>query len=113
MNKASQVLEKIIAHIQKTIGYCADKSYDDFLENTMLQEACVFNVLQIGELSNLLDRAFFDQYPDIPWRSMYGMRNRLVHDYDGVKLRIVWDTITEDFPKLLPRLKEIHETLNQ
>lgn len=112
MNKTIQILEKIIAHIQRTLTYCADTTYADFLQNTMLQEACIFNVLQIGELTNLLDRSIVKQYPDIPWHSMYGMRNRLVHDYDGVNLHIVWETITEDFPGLLSRMKEILEKMD-
>ena len=101
MNKTAQIIEKIIAHMQKTLGYCDGKTFEDFLDDSMLQEACVFNVLQIGELSNLLDRTFYAAHPSIPWHSMYGMRNRLVHDYDGIKLRIVWDTITGDYPELL------------
>ena len=71
------------------------------MDNRMLQEACIFNLLQIGELSKLgLDAGFMTSYPHIPWRQMYGMRNRLVHDYEGIRLQIVWETISTDFPSL-------------
>ena len=52
-----------------------------------------FNILQIGELSrNALNDDFKDAHPEIPWRQMYGLRNRIVHDYEDVRLKIVWDT---------------------
>ena len=63
----------------------------------MLHEACVFNLLQIGEMTNHLSAEFRESHPDIPWRLMVGLRNRLVHDYDGIRLMIVWETITSDF----------------
>ena len=78
------------------------------MDNRMLQEACIFNLLQIGELSKLgLDEGFVVSYPHIPWRQMYGMRNRLVHDYEGIRLQIVWETISTDFPSLKTSLEAI------
>lgn len=111
-NKDRQVLAKIIAHIDHTVEYCAGQSFDSFMENRMLQEACIFNVLQIGELSKVgLSDAFTSQYPQIPWKQMYGMRNRLVHDYEGIRLKVIWETISEDFPMLRNQLQEIWEQL--
>ena len=78
------------------------------MDNRMLQEACIFNLLQIGELSKLgLDAGFMTSYPHLPWRQMYGMRNRLVHDYEGIRLQIVWETISTDFPSLKASLEAI------
>ena len=78
------------------------------MNNRMLQEACIFNLLQIGELSKLgLDAGFMTSYPHIPWRQMYGMRNRLVHDYEGIRLQIVWETISTDFLSLKASLEAI------
>mgnify|MGYP004556210745 CR=1 FL=1 len=107
-NKDCRVLAKIISHIDHTLEYCAGYDFDSFMENRMLQEACIFNVLQIGELSKIgLSSAFTSQYPQIPWKQMYGMRNRLVHDYEGIRLKIIWSTISEDFPMLRDQLQEI------
>ena len=70
------------------------------------REACVFNLLQIGELAHRgLEDSFIAAHPNLPWRQIYGMRNRIVHDYDGVRLQIVWQTITEDFPPLIACFK--------
>ena len=78
------------------------------MNNRMLPEACISNLLQIGELSKLgLDAGFMTSYPHIPWRQMYGMRNRLVHDYEGIRLQIVWETISTDFLSLKASLEAI------
>ena len=50
----------------------------------MLVEACVFNLSQIGELVRHLDRDFIEQHSDVPWAQMRGLRNRIIHDYEGV-----------------------------
>ena len=106
--KSRQILQKIITHIDHTLEYCQGETFESFMSNRMLQEACIFNILQIGELSKLgLDEGFTRQYPDIPWHQMYGMRNRLVHDYEGVRLRIVWETISKDFGPLKATLESI------
>lgn len=111
-HKTRQTLEKMLLRMERTLGYCAGQTFDAFQSNQMLQEACVFNFLQIGELANAgLDEAFVSAHPDLPWRQMYGMRNRIVHDYDGVRLTIVWDTITEDFPLLISKLRALLASL--
>ena len=106
--KSRQILQKIITHIDHTLEYCQGETFESFMNNRMLQEACIFNILQIGELSKLgLDEGFTRQYPDIPCHQMYGMRNRLVHDYEGVRLRIVWETISKGFGPLKATLESI------
>ena len=107
-DKSRRILEKIVAHIDHTLEYCQGQTFESFMDNRMLQEACIFNLLQIGELSKLgLDAGFIASYPHIPWRQMYGMRNRLVHDYEGIRLQIVWETISTDFPSLQASLEAI------
>lgn len=104
-NRFEQIREKIIHHIERTISYCQDASSEDFFNNPMMQEACILNVLQIGELAaKAIEWGIDAEYPDIEWRQMRGMRNRIVHDYDGVRLEIVWETIRNDFPALREKL---------
>ena len=106
-DKDLQIIEKIIKRVCTTLRYCEDETQDSFHGNTMLQEACVFNLLQIGELANHLSSEFTAANASIPWHQMVGLRNRLVHDYDGIRLTIVWETITNDFPKLRPQLEKL------
>lgn len=87
------IVEKIIKYIDKITSYTANCTYESFSENTMLTEACVFNLGQIGELSNKLDDDFKNINDTVPWKVLYGLRNRLVHDYEGVNLILIWDII--------------------
>ena len=106
--KDTVIINRINERIERTIAYCKDVTFDDFERNTMLQEACVFNILQIGELSKRgLSDSLIDTHPEIPWKQLNGLRNRIVHGYEGVRLNIVWDTITEDFPSLLIQLRNM------
>ena len=105
-NRDKKVLDKILQHINSTMSYCEDcNSLQDFEADSMRVEACVFNLMQIGELAktSLSDEAK-KQIANIPWNQLYGMRNRIVHGYDGVEMTIVWDTIVEDLPVLKEEL---------
>ena len=73
----------------------------------MRVEACVFNLMQIGELAKTeLSDEMKAEIKTIPWKQIYGMRNRIVHGYDGVDMRIVWDTILYDLPGLEKEIKK-------
>ncbi|MGE4214614.1 MAG: DUF86 domain-containing protein [Anaerotignaceae bacterium] len=111
-DKDKIVLNKIIERINSVLLYCKECNYETFEANTMLVEACVFNILQIGELSKQsLSDEFKEEYCDIPWKQLNGMRNRIVHGYEGIKLNIVWDTINENFPELKEQLIIIQQKL--
>ena len=104
--KDQRVLGKIQQHIDSILTYCQDcGSLKDFQNDTMLVEATVFNLMQIGELAKeeLSDSAK-TAISTIPWHQLYGMRNRIVHGYSGINLQIVWDTVREDIPKLRDEL---------
>ena len=73
----------------------------------MRVEACVFNLMQIGELAKTaLSDEIKSQLTAIPWKQLYGMRNRIVHGYSGVDMRIVWDTIHDDLPALKEEIEK-------
>lgn len=106
VSKFDQISARISNHVRHTLEYCSGVTRESFLENRMLQEACIFNVLQIGELAaRAIEYGIDREHPDIPWRKMRGMRNRIVHDYEGVRLDVVWETIQDDFPQLLTLLE--------
>ena len=70
-----------------------------------LEMPIFFNLGQLGEISHRLTDEFLAQNAAIPWKAIYGMRNKIIHDYDGVNLKVVWETITEDLPELATQLK--------
>lgn len=106
--KNQQALRKMIGYIDKILRYCECRDYGSFSSDNMLVDACVFNLSQIGELVQKLDVDFRTEHTDIPWRQMSGLRNRIVHDYEGVNLLLVWDIVTDDLPELHRQLSDLH-----
>jgi len=105
--KDREVLLKIEKHIRHAIDYTVKyDSLNAFEQDEMCVEATVFNLMQIGELTKFsLSDDYKQSIQTIPWKQMYGMRNRIVHGYDGVDLKIVWDTVKEDLPDLLVEIR--------
>lgn len=105
------IVEKMIKYIQKILMYIEGFDYNSFSQNTMLVEACVFNLGQIGELANKIDKEFETEHNQIPWRVLYGLRNKIVHDYEGVNLNLIWDIVQVDLCDLEIKLSELYGEL--
>lgn len=101
------IVEKLIAYTEKLLQYCDGLDYEQFSADTKLVEACVFNLIQMGELANRVDDDFAQAHPDIPWKLLYGLRNRIVHDYEGVNLHLIWEIIDGDLVPLRAALLQI------
>jgi uncharacterized protein with HEPN domain len=65
----------------------------------------------LGEAARKVSGALRDAHPEIPWHNISGMRNKVVHEYFVVDLKVVWETAVSDVPALLPGLKRIREEL--
>jgi uncharacterized protein with HEPN domain len=77
------------------------KSLNDFDGDSLKKDAVVFNLLQIGELSNnKLTDDFKKSHDSIAWVQIYGLRNRIVHDYDNIHSSLVYEMITHDLIEL-------------
>lgn len=83
---------------------------DAFMENTMMQDAVIRNLEIIGEATKGLSTDLRERYPDIPWSSMAGMRDVLIHGYMGVDLEIVWDVVAS---RIGPILSDIERLLRE
>lgn len=94
--KNQKIIQKIINYIDSIIRYTNDVDYSKFRNNSMMVEACVFNLSQIGELVNKLDKEYLSKHHEIPWFEIRGLRNRIVHDYEGVNLNLIWEIIDVD-----------------
>lgn len=90
-------------------GFVEGLSKDDFLADKRTQQAVIMSLIVIGEAATkVMDQhaEFVDQHPEVPWRSMRGMRNRIAHGYFDINLDVVWDTVQMALPELLSQLGE-------
>ncbi|RME09631.1 MAG: DUF86 domain-containing protein [Ardenticatenia bacterium] len=100
-------LNDIQEAIHRITEYTAGMTYQTFLKDTKTQDAVVRNLEIIGEASKNVSSKLRERYPDIPWKGMAGMRDRLIHHYFGVNLDIVWQIVVDELPKVASRLEEI------
>ncbi len=105
--KNDVIISKMLGYVEKIQKYSANMTYEEFVKNELVVEACVFNLSQMGELANKLEDSYREQYSHIAWKQIYGLRNRIVHDYEGVNLKLVWEIIEYDLPELEDKLSEL------
>jgi uncharacterized protein with HEPN domain len=97
--------------INRILEYTSGKDKDVFFTNSMIQDAVVRQLEIIGEASNKIIKETRKKYPNVPWKQIIGMRNRIIREYFGVRLGLVWDTIQNDIPVLKHDVQKIIEDL--
>ena len=85
----------------------AGLSFEAFEHNRTAQLAAAHALQIIGEAANRVSSQTRDLHPEIPWRQMIGMRNRLVHDYGHIDRAIVWSTLQTHLPALIVALEPL------
>ena len=103
-DKDKIALQKIVGYIDDTFTCINGVDFDSFLQDKKTLFACAFAVSQIGELANELSLEIRNSNPDIPWKSIKGMRNKIVHDYETIDFTVLWKTIELSLPELKNQL---------
>ena len=93
--------------MQRIVAYTADLSYEQFMNELKTQDAVVRNLEVIGEAAKKLSSHLRKAYPQIPWKGMAGMRDKVIHHYFGVNYDIVWTVAKQEVPGLLPQIEHI------
>lgn len=107
MKDDSIYLEHIEANLKRIILYASGVSHEDFLKDIQLQDACIRQIEIMGEATKRISEPFKENHPEVPWKDMSGMRDKLIHDYLDVDLNIVYQTVAVDIPNLLPVIEKI------
>ena len=84
--------------------HMSGKSSEDFDADEVLQDSMMFRLIQISENAQKVSAEFKALHGDIPWGDVYGLRNRIVHEYGNVDMSIVYDTLVYDIPDFLRKL---------
>jgi len=99
-------IDDIIEAIEKIDRYTCGINFDEWRQDEKTVDAVVRNIEVIGEAASHLPIEIQEQYQDIPWNMMKGIRNVLAHEYFGIDLKIVWKTVKNDLPVLKKLLQK-------
>lgn len=105
-------LDHMLDSIQKVQRYLDDVSYADFLKDEEKQDAVIRKIEILGEATKKVNKTLREKYPQLPWRAMAGMRDKLIHDYFDVDVETVWETATVDIPSLEKHIFKIIQELS-
>ena len=99
-------LNHMLDAAREAVGFSENRSREDLDRDRMLCLSLVHLLEILGEAARGVSAEFRASHAEIPWRSIAGMRDRLVHGYYDVNLDIVWETVTEDLPPLVAQLEK-------
>jgi uncharacterized protein with HEPN domain len=100
-------LEDIIKAMNDALSFVESMEFFDFEKDKKTIYATLRAIEIIGEAVKKIPSEIKENYPEIPWKEMAGMRDKLVHEYFGVDLKRVWNTIKKDIPALKPLFEKI------
>lgn len=106
-NKEYYSIRRMLEYIDKVEKYTTELSFENFESNEMVIDATVFAISQIGELVKNIGKEFQKEHFTIKWSIIKELRNRIVHDYEGINLRMIWTIVKTDIPKLKQDLIDI------
>ena len=108
-NKEYMSLKKMIEYINKSLKYTEGCDFNSFSNNEEKVDATIFAISQIGELVKNISKETMEKYSNVEWIIIKNLRNKIVHDYEGIKLNFIWDIITKDIVQLKVDLEKILE----
>ena len=112
MNRLPDYLDHMLQAASDACGFVEGLVKDDFLADKRTQQAVIISLIIIGEAATKVmegNAEFAQAHPEVPWRSMRGMRNRIAHGYFDINLDVVWDTVRTALPDLLKQLRAVRQ----
>ena len=94
-------IQKIIQDLNFIVLHMKDICIEELNENEVLLDSMLFRMIQLSENAKKLSDEYKMKNSNVPWNAIYGLRNRIVHDYGNVDLNVVFETLKNDIPELL------------
>ena len=109
MRDETIILKKMTEYIRQAQEYVKEHSFESFMADNRTIHAAAFAICQFSELTQQLRDETRSVYSAIPWAQIRGIRNRIIHNYDSVDFKILWNIIKSDLPKLEQELGKISQ----
>lgn len=106
-------LHHILESLEEIENHLKGFSEGDFSRDVKTQDAVVRRIGVLGEAVKNLPTRFRKKYPEVEWREIAGMRDKLIHHYFGIKMDVVWETSKKDLPKLKEQIEQILGSLEK
>ena len=103
----------ILSSIQEIEEFIAGMTFEEFVQDRKTVNAVIRSLEVMGEAAKKIPSEMRNRYPEIPWKYIAGMRDKLIHEYHGVDLEIVWEVIEKEIPPLRPKLEKILTDLTE
>lgn len=100
-------LRDILDAMDKTEQFTAGMDAKSFQLDDKTIYAVIRSLEIVGEATKKVPSSVREKFPAIPWKSLAGMRNKLIHDYFGFSAEVVWKTVTEDIPTVKPEIAKV------
>lgn len=100
-------IQDIIEALWEVEDFTAELQYEDFVKDKKTINAVVRSLEVIGEATKKIPDSLRLTYPEIPWKRMAGMRDKLIHEYFGIDLEIVWEVINSELPPIKPLIQKV------
>ena len=101
----------ILNAISRIEQYVVGMNEQQFIDNFLIQDGVMRNIEVIAEASKKIPKEIKDKFPDIPWRQIMAMRNKIIHEYFGVDLLAIWNVVQVDLPELKIAITRINEII--
>lgn len=93
-------------------SFVENMNFDQFMEDDKTSSAVIRKLEIIGEAAKNVPQSITQKYPTVPWKEMAGMRDKLIHFYFGVNLKLVWQTVKHRIPQVKPTIKQLLDELH-
>ena len=105
-DESAYLLDMLLA-ARDALEFAAGLTFSQFEESRLHQHAVVKAVENIGEAASRVSADTKQAHPEIPWRQVIGMRNRLIHAYFDINLDILWQVVQDDLPELVAQIEPL------